>query len=72
MSVSLALAHEIEAYQALLRDTRAHERRCGALIERALSVPLPHPDHDSDTFDADEDSTLPPAPSHDTEKHHGY
>jgi hypothetical protein len=60
MSVSATLAFEVEAYQALLRDTRAHEARCGAFVERVLSTPPVSPD--DDTLDADEDPTLPPPP----------
>lgn len=57
-----ALSQEIEAFHALLESTRAREQRCGALVERALaSTPV---DPDVDTFDAEEDSLLPPPPRH--------
>lgn len=61
-ATSIALATELESFKALLRDTRAHEARCGVLVDRALSTPPPGPD--DDTLDADEDSLAPPPPSH--------
>ena len=55
-----ALTQEIQAFHDLLDRARAHEARCGALVDRALSTPSP----DDDTLDADEDSLAPPPPSH--------
>lgn len=51
-------SQEIQAFHDLMSEARAHERRCGVLVQEALSTPPVDPD--DDTLDAESDYPPPP------------